>query len=64
VHIEKGSAVSINRQMLVAAVTRFDGLSLETLLTLKAGKSLIFLVGTPRPTMSVIEQQFILSLKT
>jgi hypothetical protein len=44
--------------MLFAAVTRLvEGLSLETLLALKVEMSLISLVGTRRPTVSIIEQQ-------
>jgi hypothetical protein len=51
-------------QMLFAAVTRLvEGLSLETLLMLKVGKSLICLLGTRRPDVSIIEQQPILFLK-
>jgi hypothetical protein len=47
--------------MLFAAVTRVvEGLSLETLLTLKVETSFIYLVGTQRPTVSVIERQLIL----
>jgi hypothetical protein len=52
-------------QMLFAAVTHLvEELSLETLLALKLEKSLICLVGTRRPTASIIEQQSILFLKT
>jgi hypothetical protein len=51
--------------MLFAAVTHLvEGVSLETLLTLKVEKSLICLVGTRRPTVSIIEQYSILFLKT
>jgi hypothetical protein len=51
--------------MVFAAVTHLvEGLSLETLLTLKVEKSLICLVGTRRPTVSIIEQHSILFLKT
>jgi hypothetical protein len=51
--------------MLVEAVTcLIEGLSLETLLTLKVDKSLICLVGTRRPTVSLIEKHSILFLKT
>jgi hypothetical protein len=51
--------------MLFAAVTRLvEGLSLGKLLALKVEKSLICLVGTGRPTVSVIEQYSILFLKT
>jgi hypothetical protein len=50
--------------MLFAAVTHLvEGLSLETLLTLKVEKSLICLVGTRRTTISITEQQTILFLK-
>jgi hypothetical protein len=50
--------------MLLAAVVHLDeGQSLETLLTLKVEKSLICLVVTLRPTVSVIEQQLILFLE-
>jgi hypothetical protein len=51
--------------MLFAAVKHLvKGLSLETLLALKVEKSLICLAGTRRPTISIIEQQSILFLKT
>jgi hypothetical protein len=40
-----------------------EGLSLETLLTLKLEKYLICLVGTRRPTRPIIEQGSILFLK-
>jgi hypothetical protein len=44
--------------MLFASVTHLvEELMLEILLTLKVKKYLILLVGTWRPTMSVIEQQ-------
>jgi hypothetical protein len=50
--------------MLFAAVTHLaEGLSLETLLTLRAEKSLICLVAIWRPTVSIIEQQSVLLLK-
>jgi hypothetical protein len=42
----------------------YDELLLETLLTLKLIKPLICFKGTRRPTLSVIEQQLISSLKT
>jgi hypothetical protein len=43
--------------MLFAAVTHLvEGLSHETLLMLNVEKSLICLVGTQRPTVSIIEQ--------
>jgi hypothetical protein len=42
-------------QILFAAVTHLaEGLSLETLLTLKVEKSLICLVGTRRPTVNFV----------
>jgi hypothetical protein len=51
--------------MLFAAVTHLvEGLNLETLLTFKLEKSLICLVGTRRSTVSKIEQQSIVFLKT
>jgi hypothetical protein len=50
---------------MFAAVTHLvEGLSLEALLTLKVETSLICLVGTRKPTVSIIEQQLILFLKT
>jgi hypothetical protein len=56
---------SSDLQMLFAAVTHLvEGLSLETLLTLKVKKSLICLVGTRRLTESIIEQHSILFSKT
>jgi hypothetical protein len=52
-------------QMLFAAVTHLvEGLSLEILLTLKVEKSLICLVDTHTPTVSMTEQQPILFLET
>jgi hypothetical protein len=51
--------------MLFAAVTHLiEGLSLETLLALKVGKFLICLGGTRKPTVSIMEQQSIVFLKT
>jgi hypothetical protein len=51
--------------MLFAAVKHLvEGQSLESLLTLKVEKSLICLNGTWRLTVSIIEQQSILFLKT
>jgi hypothetical protein len=52
--------------MLFAAMVHFDeGVSLETLLTLHEKKSLIFLVGTRRPALSMIEQvDFVLETLT
>jgi hypothetical protein len=41
-----------------------EGLCLRALLTLKVEKSLICLTGTRIPTVSMIERQFILPLKT
>jgi hypothetical protein len=56
---------SSDLQMLSAAVTHLvEGLSLEILLTLKVEKSLICLVGTWRPTVSITEQHSIMFLKT
>jgi hypothetical protein len=50
--------------MLFASMTFLvEGLSLETLLTLKMENSLICLVGTRSPTVSITEQQLILFLK-
>jgi hypothetical protein len=50
---------------MFAAVTHpVAGLSLEALVTLKVEKSLIYLVGTCRPTVSIIEQRSIFFLKT
>jgi hypothetical protein len=46
---------------MFAAVTHLDeGLGLEAFLTLKAEKSLNCLLGTERPTVSIIEQNFVL----
>jgi hypothetical protein len=51
--------------MLFAAVMHLvEGLRFEVLLTFKVEKSLICLVGTRIPTVSIIEQQIILFLKT
>jgi hypothetical protein len=51
--------------MLFAAMMHLvEGLNLETLLMLRVQKSLICLVATWRPTVSIIEQQSILVLKT
>jgi hypothetical protein len=50
--------------MLFATVTRLvEGLSLETLLTLKVEETLTCLVGTWRSVVSVTEKQAILFLK-
>jgi hypothetical protein len=47
--------------MLFAAVTRLvEGPSLETFLILKVEKSLICLVGTRRPTVSITGVNFVL----
>jgi hypothetical protein len=47
---------SSDLQMLFAAGTHLvEGLNLETLLKLKVEKSLIYLVGTRSPTVSIIE---------
>jgi hypothetical protein len=51
-------------QILFAAVTHLvEGLSFQTLLTLKMEKSVICLVGTRRSTIFITEQQSILFLK-
>jgi hypothetical protein len=51
--------------MLFAAVTHLvEGLGFETLLTLKVEMSQICLVGTRRPTISIIERESVLFLKT
>jgi hypothetical protein len=55
---------STNREMLFAAVMRLYGaLSLETLLTLKAEASLIFLLGKWRQLLFIIERHLFLFLK-
>jgi hypothetical protein len=57
--------MSRDLQMLFAAITHLvEGLSLETFLTLKVEKSLICFAGIYNPTVSIIEQQLILFLKT
>jgi hypothetical protein len=57
--------MSRDLQMLFAAITHLvEGLSLETFFTLKVEKSLICFAGIYRPTLSIIEQQLILFLKT
>jgi hypothetical protein len=57
--------MSRNLQMLFAAITHLvEGLSLETFFTLKVEKSLICFIGICKPTVSIIEQQLILFLKT
>jgi hypothetical protein len=54
--------MSRDLQMLFAAITRLvKGLSLETFFTLK---SLSCFAGIRKPTVSIIEQQLILFLKT
>jgi hypothetical protein len=50
--------------MFAAVAHLAEELRLETILTLKVEMSLIFLVRTRRPTVSIIEQQSILFLKT
>jgi hypothetical protein len=51
--------------MPFSAVAQVDeGLSLEALLTLRVENFLICLVGTQRPTASMIEEQLILFLET
>jgi hypothetical protein len=51
--------------MLVAAVAYiFQGLALDALFKLRAEKFLICLVGIGRPTVSKIEQRFMLFLAT
>jgi hypothetical protein len=53
-----------NIQMLFAAVTHVvEELSLETLLSLKVEKSVMCLVDTRRPTVSVWEQDSVMFLK-
>jgi hypothetical protein len=48
--------MSRDLQMLFAAITHLvEGLSLETFLTLKVEKSLIFFAGIYKPTVSIIE---------
>jgi hypothetical protein len=49
-----------NVQRFAAVTHLVEGLSPETLLTLKMENSLVYFVGTRRPTVSVIEQQLIL----
>jgi hypothetical protein len=53
-----------NTQKSTDAVCSRNTPFLETLLTLKVEKSLIWLVGTRRPTVFITEQQSILYLKT
>jgi hypothetical protein len=51
--------------MLFATATHLiEGLSSETLLTIKLERSLIFLVRIRRPTVSITEQQLIVFLKS
>jgi hypothetical protein len=50
--------------MSFAAMMLAEGLWLNELLTLKIENSLISLVGTRIPTVSMMEWQFILPLKT
>jgi hypothetical protein len=57
--------ISRDLQTLLAAITHLvEGLSLETFFTLKVGKSLTCFAGIYRPTVSIIEQQLIIYLKT
>jgi hypothetical protein len=57
--------MSRDLQMLFAAITRLvEGLSLDTFLTLKVEKSLICFAGICKPTVSIMEQQLLLFLKT
>jgi hypothetical protein len=52
-------------QTSLAAMTRLaEGLCFNTMLTMKVENSLICLVGTRIPTVSKMEGQFILPLKT
>jgi hypothetical protein len=52
-------------QMFFASMTHLvEGLSLETLLTLKVEQSLICLMDARKPTVSIIDKQPILFLKT
>jgi hypothetical protein len=54
-----------NLNMSFAAMTHLaEGLCLNALLTLKVESSLICLVGTQIPTVSMMEWQLILPLKT
>jgi hypothetical protein len=52
------------QKLFAAAAHIAEGLRLETLPILKVEKSLICLLGTRRPTVSIIKQQLILFLKT
>jgi hypothetical protein len=53
-----------NLQMFFAAVTHdVERLSLETLLTLKFEKSVICLVDTRKPPVSIIERESIIFVK-
>jgi hypothetical protein len=57
--------MSKNLQISLAAMTHLaEGLFLNTLFTLKAENSLTCLVGTRIPTVSMMEWQLILPLKT
>jgi hypothetical protein len=57
--------VSKNMQISFVAMAHLsEGLFLHALLTLKVENSLIFLVGTRIPTVSMMEWQLILPLKT
>jgi hypothetical protein len=56
--------MSKNLHMLFATMMHLpEGLCLNALLTLKAGNYLICLVGTRKPTVSMMEWQLILPLK-
>jgi hypothetical protein len=57
--------MSRDLQMLFAAITHLvEGLSLETFFTLKVEKSLICFAGICKLTVSIIEKQLVLFLKT
>jgi hypothetical protein len=57
--------MSRDLQMLFAVITHLaEGLSLNIFFTLKVEKSLICFAGICKPTVSIIEQQLILFLKT
>jgi hypothetical protein len=57
--------MSRDLQVLFAAITHLvEGPSLETFFTLKVEKSRICFAGICKPTVSIIEQQLILFLKT
>jgi hypothetical protein len=57
--------MSRHLHLLFATITHaVEGLNLETFFTLKVEKSLIFFAGICKPTVSIIEQELILFLKT